>query len=244
VRRCGGRGGPAAPGRRPVRAPPGPGRAARGRGVGGGASGVCDASRRRALGIAGPQAAGLMAAQYGAMVKRMHAGRASQSGLYGALLAEHGFTGIEELFESEYGGFCTTFSRSQDRFDRGELTAGLGELWQTMGVALKFYACVASNHTTLDALRALGSEVPFHADEIEKVVVHGSQATAEHVGWKYQPKSLTAAQLNLSFCAATFLLEGDCSVAQFGEDVIADPQRIALADRVEVKEDPAITARG
>src|SRR5215468_9833334 len=38
-----------------------------------------------ALGIAGTQAAGLMAAQYGAMVKRMHAGRASQSGLYGAL---------------------------------------------------------------------------------------------------------------------------------------------------------------
>src|SRR5688500_14999034 len=38
-----------------------------------------------ALGIAGTQAAGLMAAQFGAMVKRMHAGRSSQSGLYGAL---------------------------------------------------------------------------------------------------------------------------------------------------------------
>jgi len=45
-----------------------------------------------ALGIAGTQAAGLMAAQYGAMGKRMHAGRAAQSGLYGALLAEAGFT--------------------------------------------------------------------------------------------------------------------------------------------------------
>ena len=41
-----------------------------------------------ALGIAGTQSAGLMAAQYGAMVKRMHAGRSSQSGLYGALLAQ------------------------------------------------------------------------------------------------------------------------------------------------------------
>src|ERR1700730_3657624 len=36
-----------------------------------------------ALGIAGTQASGLMAAQYGSMVKRMHAGRAAQSGLYG-----------------------------------------------------------------------------------------------------------------------------------------------------------------
>src|SRR5258708_29639527 len=72
-----------------------------------------DAGRTvHALGIGGTQAAGLMAAQYGAMVKRMHAGRASQSGLYGALLAEQGFTGIEEVLESEYGGVCTPVFRS------------------------------------------------------------------------------------------------------------------------------------
>src|SRR5207302_2473029 len=105
-----------------------------------------------ALGIAGTQASGLMAAQYGAMVKRMHAGRASQSGLYGALLAEQGFTGIVDVLESEYGGFCTTFSRSNDRFDLEQLVAGFGSAWQTMGIALKFYSCVGSNHTTLDAL--------------------------------------------------------------------------------------------
>ena len=70
-----------------------------------------------ALGIAGTQSSGLMAAQYGAMVKRMHAGRAAQSGLYAALLASQGFTGIVDVFEAPYGGFCTTFSRSQDRFD-------------------------------------------------------------------------------------------------------------------------------
>ncbi len=204
-----------------------------------------DAGRTvHALGIGGTQAAGLMAAQYGAMVKRMHAGRASQSGLYGALLAEQGFTGIEEVFESEYGGFCTTFSRSRDRFNLAELTAGLGEAWQTMGVALKFYACVGSNHTTLDALRELQAGDSFRVDEIEQIVVHASQATVDHAGWKYQPKGLTAAQLNLAFCAATWLLEGDCFVDQFTDDVVADPARIALAGKVEVRHDPAITARG
>ena len=204
-----------------------------------------DAGRTvHALGIGGTQAAGLMAAQYGAMVKRMHAGRASQSGLYGALLAEQGFTGIEEVFESEYGGFCTTFSRSRDRFNLAELTAGLGETWQTMGVALKFYACVGSNHTTLDALRELQAGHSFRADEIQQIVVHASQATLDHAGWKYQPRGLTAAQLNLAFCAATWLLEGDCFVDQFTADVVADPARIALAGKVEVRHDPAITARG
>ncbi len=197
-----------------------------------------------ALGIAGTQASGLMAAQYGAMVKRMHAGRASQSGLYGALLAEQGFTGIADVLESEYGGFCTTFSRSNDRFRLVELTAGLGETWQTMGVALKFYACVASNHTTLDALRELRARRAFGAEDVQKIVVHGSQVTADHVGWKYGPNGLTAAQLNLPFCAATYLLEGDCFVEQFTNEAVTDPKRMALAERIEVRADPAITAKG
>jgi len=197
-----------------------------------------------ALGIAGTQAAGLMAAQFGAMVKRMHAGRSSQSGLYGALLAAAGFTGIVNVLESEYGGFCTTLSQSKDHFDLKELTAGLGETWQTMGVALKFYACVGTNHTTLDALRDMWQERPFKADDVESIVVHGSQVTVNHVGWKYVPQGLTSAQLNLSYCVATWLLEGDCFVDQFTEDKVADPARMALAEKVEVRHDPEITAKG
>jgi aconitate decarboxylase len=197
-----------------------------------------------ALGIAGTQAAGLMAAQYGAMVKRMHAGRSSQSGLYGALIAQSGFTGIVNVLESEYGGFCTTFSRSNDRFNLDELTAGFGTTWQTMGVALKFYACVGSNHTTLDAIRDMQQERPFGANDVKKVSVHGSQVTMDHVGWKYVPQGLTSAQLNLPYCVATWLLDGDVFVDQFTEDKVADPARMKLAEVVEVHHDKDITAKG
>ena len=197
-----------------------------------------------ALGIAGTQAAGLMAAQYGAMVKRMHAGRASQSGLYGALFAEAGFTGILNVLESEYGGFCTTFSRSNDRFNLKELTAGLGSVWQTMGVALKFYACVGSNHTTLDALRDMREERPYKADDVKKIVVRGSQVTMDHVGWKYSPQGLTSAQLNLPYCVGTYLIEGDVSAEHFTEDKVADPDRMRYGELVEVQHDAEITKKG
>ena len=197
-----------------------------------------------ALGIAGTQASGLLAAQYGAMVKRMHTGRASQSGLYGALLADAGFTGIANIFESEYGGFCTTFSRSTDNFKLDELNAGFGSTWHTMEVALKFYSCVASSHTALDAIHDMRRERPFKAGEIRKIVVHASKVTMEHAGWPYVPQGLTSAQMNLSYCVATFLLEGDCSVDQFTEDKVADPARMALAAKVEVQHDPAITEKG
>jgi aconitate decarboxylase len=197
-----------------------------------------------ALGIAGTQSAGLMAAQYGAMVKRMHAGRSAQSGLYGALLAGQGFTGIVGVFESPYGGFCSTFSRSTDRFNLDELSWELGRQWETKRISLKFYSCVGSNHTTLDAIRSMQAETPFGPDDVDSIVVHGSHVTAEHVGWPYEPQGLTSAQLNLPFCVATLLLEGDVFVDQFSEDVVADAKRIALSRKVSVVHDPAITERG
>ena len=197
-----------------------------------------------ALGIAGTQAAGLMAAQFGAMVKRMHAGRSAQSGLYGALLAQDGFTGIVDVFENEYGGFCTTFSRSTDRFDRALLVEGLGTQFETLRIALKFYSCVGSNHTTLDAIRTLQARHPFGAEDVARILVRGSRVTMDHVGWPYVPQGMTSAQLNLPYCVATLLLDGDVFVDQFTEEKVADPDRMRIAAKVQVAEDPEITALG
>jgi 2-methylcitrate dehydratase PrpD len=68
--------------------------------------------------------------------------------------------------------------------------------------------------------------------------------TADHVGWPYKPEGLTSAQLNLPYCVATLLLEGDVFVDQFTEEAVADRGRMELSRKVEVVEDPAITARG
>ena len=197
-----------------------------------------------ALGIAGTQSAGLMAALFGAMVKRMHAGRSAQSGRYGALLAERGFTGIVDVFENTYGGFCSTFSRSTDRYQLAELTAGLGERWETTRIALKFYSCVGSNHTTLDAIRKMQARHPFGEADVADILVHGSQVTMDHVGWPYVPQGLTSAQLNLPYCVATLLLDGDVFVEQFTEAKVDDAERIRVSRKVRVREDQAITARG
>jgi 2-methylcitrate dehydratase PrpD len=174
----------------------------------------------------------------------MHAGRSAQSGLYAALLAERGFTGIANVFESPYGGFCTTFSRSTDRFDREELVSGLGERFETMRISLKLYSCVSTNHTALDAVRNMQQRRSFRPHEVSRIAVRCSKATLEHAGWPYRPEGMTAAQLNLSYCIATLLLEGDCFVEQFTEEALTDPARLALAAKVEVREDPQITARG
>src|SRR3546814_1810198 len=89
-----------------------------------------------AISIGATQAAGLVAAQFESMVKRMHAGRAAQAGVYGAELAGRGFTGIDGVFEAEYGGFCSTLS---DTPNPAVLTDGLGERFETENVGFKIY---------------------------------------------------------------------------------------------------------
>ena len=185
-----------------------------------------------------------MAAQFGAMVKRMHAGKSAHSGLLAALLAKENFTGIVDVFEAPYGGFCTTFSRSQDRFDLNQLTAGLGLKFQLMDIALKFYSCVGSNHTTLDAIKDIQKRRPFTEEEVKEIRVFGSQVTVDHVGWDYRPEGLTSAQLNLPFCVATLLLEGNVFVDQFKPDCVDNSQRIALSRKVRVIHEPEITKKG
>jgi len=73
-----------------------------------------DDEARHAFGIAGSLAEGLMSAQEGAMVKRLHAGHAAQMGVTGAMLARRGFTGIPDILEASYGGFLSTLSGAPD----------------------------------------------------------------------------------------------------------------------------------
>lgn len=196
---------------------------------------------QHAFGIAGTQASGLMAAQFASMVKRFHAGRAAQSGVYAALLARRGFTGIVPLFESEYGGYCGTFS---PRAERERLTAGLGEVWETSAVGFKPYSTNGSCHTSIDALTAMRAAYGFGPDDVRAIRVFVSSATKQHVGWPYVPDSVTTAQMNLPYIAAVTITDGEAFIQQFTDHRIRDEKLVALAARVDVMADPAIDARG
>jgi len=194
-----------------------------------------------ALGIAGAQSAGLMAAQYSSMVKRMHAGRAAESGLFATLLARKGFTGAKDILEAEYGGFGTSMS---DRMDLNSALEGLGSSYQLMNVSFKPYACCGSNHTTIDALREINQEEKMEADMIEKIEIKTTKATKLHVGWRYSPDSVTSAQMNLYYCAAIYVLEGELFIDQFTDDKIGDSRILDFLPKITIEEDSSLNAGG
>src|ERR1700722_19489241 len=123
---------------------------------------------QHALGIAGSMGAGLMAAQEGAMVKRLHAGRAAQSGMLAALLATRGFTGISDVVEADYGGFLSSFSRTPN-VER--LLEGLREDWGVRKIGFKRYTNVPSIYSARAGLRSILVEEDVTASQIEEIRV-------------------------------------------------------------------------
>ena len=202
---------------------------------------LSDDQARNAFGIAGSLAEGLMSAQEGAMVKRLHGGHAAQMGVTGAMLAQRGFTGIPDILEAPYGGFLSTLSGAPDLT---WLTRDLGEAFEIRKVGFKPYATAASIHSPLGLLDALMRENDVAAGDIERIVVHCSAMAHRHCAWPYRPAGVTAAQMNMPFALAMMAVDRAAMGAQFREDRLADPKVLPMLDRIVVEPDEDYSTGG
>lgn len=194
-----------------------------------------------ALGIAATQASGLYSAvRSGAMVKRMHAGRAAQSGVMSGMLAEHRFTGATDALEAPFAGFLSTLGHERPA---AELHAQLGERWETLQVGFKAYAACASAHTLIDAVLAMRAR-GLNADNVKRLEIRMSKSAMNNVGWAYKPGGVVAAQMNGYYAAAVALLDGEAFVDQYAEDRLADPRILGLLPKIDIVHGPALDASG
>lgn len=199
------------------------------------------AQARNAFGIGGSLAAGLMSAQEGAMVKRLHAGHAAQMGVTGAMLAQRGFTGIPNILEADYGGFLSTLSGAAEL---DWLTRGLGVSWEILKVGFKPYATAASIHSPLQALDQIMREHALTADDIERIDVHCSAMAHRHCAWPYTPAGVTAAQMNMPFAMAMMAVDRNAMGEQFREERLEDPAALAMLARITVEPDELYSKGG
>ena len=196
---------------------------------------------QNALGIAGSMGAGLMAAQEGAMVKRLHAGRAAQGGLLAALLAKRGFTGISDVVEAGYGGFLSSFSRTPNP---SRLLEGIGEDWEAGKVGFKMYPNVTSIHAALDAMRSILIDEKLEASDIADIHVGCGHMTFVHTAWPYRPAGVTAAQMNMYYGLGVMAFRKDVTAADYGEADIADPRLLDFMSKIKIEEDAELENRG
>lgn len=206
--------------------------------------GLSPGAMEDALGLAATQSGGLMAAQFGAMSKRMQHGFAARNGLYAALLARGGYTGIKQVYEQPYGGFLSTFGEGHDP-DPDQITAELGERWETERIVVKPYAAMGGLHAALDALFEIAGTRPLVAAEIERIDVELSHTVYHHGWWPPErPLTPTAAQMNVAYSLAVAVLDGAALAQQFAPCRLDRDDLWALIPRITAHHNEEFDALG
>src|SRR6185436_17910793 len=132
-----------------------------------------------ALGIAASYSGGLIEfsrCREGAMVKRLHLGKAAEGGVTAALLASKGFAGPESVLEGKFG-FCQTYSDSPHF---GSLTYRLGRDFESMNICIKRCACHINAHAPIEALQQLREQFNFRPGDVREIRVGGIEKLVTH----------------------------------------------------------------
>ena len=172
----------------------------------------------------------------GGLVRNVYAGLSNQNGLLASQLAGSGFTGERDGLRSLFGEIVS------EKFDTAALLQGLGDEWHLTQNYFKLHACCRFNHGTLDAIDALAAREGLPAaDAVERVEVRSYHLAAELSD--PQPRNTLAAKFSVPFAVATRLVNGSSALASFTWDAVRDERVLALARRVSITEDPAMTRR-
>ncbi len=152
-----------------------------------------------AVGLAASLGGGIKAFSTGSgEVKRLHAGRAAQSGLLAVLLQRSGFSGPTEAIAGSFG-FVPAFS-TDERPDYRRLDAAQSG-FVVDDIYLKPYAACAAAHGAIAAAAALSVE---SLDAIAKVVV-GTSRRALQQNDIPEPDGIVAAQYSVQYSVALTL---------------------------------------
>ena len=195
-----------------------------------------------ALGIAGSYSGGLIEfsrCREGAMVKRLHLGKAAEGGVTAALLASEGFAGPESVLEGNFG-FCQTFSDSPDL---PYLTHRLGTKFESLNICIKRCACHINAHAPIEALQKLRGKIGFAPGDIQEIVVGGIEKLVTHHA-NYQPKDLMMAQYSIPFCVALSLYFDPTDPESFDESKLTDKKILAMMRRIRLETDSEIEQKG
>jgi 2-methylcitrate dehydratase PrpD len=174
----------------------------------------------------------------GGMMKRMHAGRAAEAGVRMAQLAARDFTGPPSAIDGKFGVLEVYGGKTA----RPELlTEGLGKDWAMASVFVKVYSCCSWIQGAIQQLVALRGPMPLKPDEIKQVRIGVSAYAAKNNG-EPAPVDIMGAQYSFPYCAALALAGDPTDPGMYLDKEIANPERRALARRVELFVDPEMEA--
>ncbi len=165
---------------------------------------------------------------FGTMAKPMAAGMAAKNGLLAAILAGRGFTGREDVFDTDF-----LDNISAKKVDLSQIKE---RLYGPLGIhelRFKRYPCGAPTHSGIINCRKILEEHPHNIDEIEKIVFEPYPRAIRLVG-NMNPKTGLEGKFSIGFTAAAQMVFGKVTIETFTDENVNHPQVQYLLPRMEL----------
>lgn len=184
----------------------------------------------------------------GATVRNAYPGLTAQTAFTVKMLIESGFTGYQGALGETFGEILG------EDFNPAVLTDGLGQRYGVMENYFKFHAACALNHPVLDALASALGAAPQQGEYPPlRASVRPAPKAVRRVRVRVAERSLRlavpahanqlSAKFSIPYAVAVYLVRGTSDPDSFRGDSLTDSRVQALAARVEVTGDPALSAR-
>lgn len=167
---------------------------------------------------------------------------AARNGVFAAILAREGITGPSPIFEGRFG--LNNLVAGEEIKINTTSFGGKGRPFRINDVLVKPYPAQGHTLTAVEAAIRLSGKIRDHG-AIEKVTVATTQfgykqtATGPDV---WAPATKETADHSMPYIVARALLDGTITNASYAPERLATPDVRALMSRIEIAEDPALTA--
>ena len=159
------------------------------------------------------------------------------SGFAGALAPDLALAGIEAQENAIEEALSQLVG---DGFNPEHLLDELGTRWEIMRNYFRLYACCNPIHPALDVLKAALAELRPRAEEIERIEFTTYRFAS--VMRNPHPPNYFASKYSLPHAAAVMVVRGRAEHGDIDDSALLDPAITALRQRVQVTEDPAMSA--
>lgn len=194
-----------------------------------------------AIGLAAVQVVGLRE-MFGSDTKSFHPGRAAQSGLLAALLAEKGYTSSPQALEAKRGWANVVAGGGTPKLEK--YLSELGEKWEIEANAFKPFPCGIVCHPVIDGCIQLQEDMEgkgLKAQDVQKVEAKVHPLVIELTS-KRTPKDGLEGKFSVFHGGAVGLLYGKAGPAQYADDVVTDPSVIGIRDKIDATPDKSLAA--
>ena len=194
----------------------------------------------RVLGIAASQSAGLRE-NFGTMTKPFHAGRAAENGVLAADFAARGWTAAPTILEAGRG----FFQAAGGGYDPAAIRGKLGNPWtfDSPGVSIKPHPSGSLTHPGMGLMLELIRQHHIRPQQVRRVRV-GTNQNMPNALIHHRPKTELNAKFSMEFCIAILLLERRAGLAQFTDEVVNQPDVVAMIEKIEFGVHPEAEAAG